>query len=80
MAKTPQGGYLRLAMTRYISGLSAFIRTRLRKSAALLPRVNPQLGQLTVAEATYVYKVGLPTDRRAAALAVERTPTPNIGF
>ncbi len=45
-------------------------RTRLRKSAALLPRVNPRLGQLTVAEATHVYNVGLPTDRRAAALAV----------
>ncbi len=37
---------------------------------AKLPRVNPRLGQLTVAEATNVYNVGLPTDRRAAALAV----------
>jgi len=34
-----------------------------------LPRVNPRLGQLTVAEATIVPHVGLPTDRRAAALA-----------
>ncbi len=35
-----------------------------------LPRVNPRLGQLTVAEATIVPHVGLPTDRRAAALVV----------
>ena len=33
-----------------------------------LPRVNPRLGQFTVAEATAVPNVGLPTDRRAAAL------------
>ena len=52
MAKTPQDGYLRIVMTHHISSLSAFIRTPPRKSAALLPRVNPRLGQLTVAEAT----------------------------
>ncbi len=45
-------------------------RTRLRKPAGLLPRVNPRLAQLTVAKATVVPNVGLPTDRRAAALAV----------
>ncbi len=38
-----------------------------------LLRVNPRLGQLTVAEATAVPNVGLPTDRRAAALAVVQT-------
>ena len=70
MAKTPQDGYLRIVMTHHISSLSAFIRTPPRKSAALLPRVNPRLGQLTIAEATVISNVGLPTDRRAAALAV----------
>ncbi len=38
-----------------------------------LPRVNPRLGQLTVAEATVISDVGLPTDRRAAALVVVTT-------
>ncbi len=30
-----------------------------------LPRVNPRLGQRTVAEATHVPDVGLPTDGRS---------------